>query len=303
MLSGNRKAQAEVAVISLSYRLVHGFPRHERCLMHTTPPPSDANHKRPNTNGSNGITTFTDKDFQLSRETWRLFRIMSEFVDGFEVMTEVGPAVSVFGSARTPETDPVYAQAVECGKQITDKGLAVITGGGPGVMEAANRGAMEAGGKSVGLNIHLPMEQDANPYQTHSLTFRYFFVRKVMFVKYACGFIIFPGGFGTMDEFFEAMTLIQTTKIEPFPVVCIDKKFWGGMIDWIKNVMRDQYATISPGDLDLFTTTDTVEEAVEFIYNCYDHDAWLRRSGPESIDQLIEYSAEGMKSRKPSDPS
>ena len=181
-----------------------------------------------NGNG-NGIEVF-NREASLSRETWRLFRILSEFVDGFEVMSEVGPAVTVFGSARTESNNPIYQQAVDCGKYIVKNELAVITGGGPGIMEAANKGAYEAGGTSVGLNIDLPMEQDPNRYQTHALDFRYFFIRKVMFVKYACGFICFPGGFGTMDEFFEAITLIQTLKIAPFPVVLIGSDFWSGMV-------------------------------------------------------------------------
>ena len=229
----------------------------------------------------------------LSRETWRLFRILSEFVDGFEMMAKVGPAVSVFGSARTPEDSPVYEQARTCGRLITEADLAVITGGGPGIMEAANRGAKEAGGKSVGLNISLPMEQEPNAYQTHLLTFRYFFVRKVMFVKYACGFVIFPGGFGTMDEFFEAMTLIQTLKIDPFPVVCVGTDFWGGMIDWLKKTMVEDYATIAPEDLDLFKLTDSVEEAVDFIHQRYDHAAWLRRSSASMMSEVVNRTAEG----------
>jgi len=206
----------------------------------------------------------------LNQETWRLFRIMSEFVDGFETMSSIGPAVTVFGSARTPSADPVYRQAVDCGQKLSNAGFAVITGGGPGVMEAANRGAFQAKGVSVGLNITLPMEQRANPYQTHTLAFRYFFVRKVMFVKYAVGFIIFPGGFGTMDEFFESMTLIQTLKVRPFPVVCVGKDFWEGLVDWMKRVMFDRYEAISPDDLDLFSVTDSVDEAVDIIRDCWD---------------------------------
>ena len=239
------------------------------------------------------MSELTDHEAALSRETWRLFRILSEFVDGFEVMAQVGPAVTVFGSARTPENDPHYAAARDCGRQIVERGLSVITGGGPGIMEAANRGAYEAEGQSVGLNIYLPMEQKPNPYQTHVLHFRYFFVRKVMFVKYACGFIIFPGGFGTLDEFFEAMTLIQTLKIEPFPVVCVGKDFWTGMIDWLKSTMVEKYHTISPEDLDLFKVTDSIDEAVAHIHACYDHAAWLRRSSPTMMSELITHTAEG----------
>lgn len=202
----------------------------------------------------------------IASESWRVFKIMSEFVDGFESLAQLPPAVSVFGSARTPVHDPVFAQAVECGRRIAEHGYATVTGGGPGVMEAANKGAFEAGGCSVGLNIALPHEQDPNPYQSMKLDFNYFFVRKVMFVKYAKAFIIFPGGFGTMDEFFESLTLIQTLKIDPFPVVCVGSKFWGGLHEWIKTVMRDEYKTISPEDLDLVTTTDSVEEAVQIAH-------------------------------------
>jgi len=221
----------------------------------------------------------TEQDDLLSRETWRLFRILSEFVDGFEVMSRVGPAVSIFGSARTPPDDPIYLRAMHSGKLVVQNDLAVITGGGGGIMEAASRGAFEAKGKSIGLNIDLPMEQQANDFQTHELNFRYFFVRKVMFVKYACGFIIFPGGFGTMDEFFESMTLIQTLKIDPFPVVCVGHDFWDGLIDWLRHTMRDTYKTISPEDLDLFKVTDHVEEAVEIITHHLDRTTWDDRIG------------------------
>lgn len=219
-------------------------------------------------------------DLDFSRETWRLFRIISEFVDGFEAMSEIGPAVSVFGSARTSESDPYYQMARDCGRKIVERQIAVITGGGPGIMEAANRGAKEAGGVSVGLNINLPMEQAPNPYQTHALSFRYFFIRKVMFVKYACGFVIFPGGFGTLDEFFESLTLIQTHKINPFPVVCVGKDFWGELIDWTRRTMAERYATISPEDMDLLYLTDDVDEAVERVVNAFDLSAWRAQVRP-----------------------
>lgn len=222
----------------------------------------------------------TDKDRALSRETWRLFRILSEFVDGFEVMTDVGPAVTIFGSARTDENDPHYQQAMDCARRLVEREFAVITGGGPGVMEAANRGAYEVGGTSVGLNIALPQEQEPNAFQTHELNFRYFFVRKVMFVKYASGFICFPGGYGTMDEFFESMTLIQTLKVEPFPVVCVGHDFWDGLIDWLREKMLKQYENISPGDLELFTVTDDVAEAVDIVVSRFDRDQWRRRTEP-----------------------
>jgi len=229
-------------------------------------------------NGSNH--DILGREAALSRETWRLFRILSEFVDGFEVMSEVGPAITVFGSARTKPDDPVYKQAEECGKLIVKRDMTVITGGGPGVMEAANKGAFEAGGKSVGLNIDLPMEQDPNPYQSHQLDFRYFFIRKVMFVKYACGFICFPGGFGTMDEFFESITLIQTNKIEPFPIVLIGHDFWDGLVDWIRDTMVTKYKTVSPEDMDLFYVTDSVEDAIEHIVNQFDLEDWKLKTKP-----------------------
>ena len=201
----------------------------------------------------------------LHHESWRVLRIMSEFVEAFETMERVGPAVTFFGSSRTPTDNPIYEQARRCAARFAERDFAVITGGGPGIMEAANRGAAEAGGTSVGLNITLPREQAPNPYQNVELTFRYFFIRKVMFVKYACGFVIFPGGFGTMDEFFESATLIQTLKVIPFPVILVGSDFWTGLLDWIRSVMDENYHTISPEDFELFTLTDDIEEAVEIV--------------------------------------
>ncbi len=217
-------------------------------------------------------------DLTLARETWRLFRILSEFVDGFEGMSRVGPSISVFGSARTKPDHPSYQAAQHCGRLICESGFGVITGGGPGIMEAANRGAFECGGASVGLNIMLPHEQDPNPYQNVELMFRYFFVRKVMFVKYATGFIIFPGGFGTMDELFESLTLIQTLKIDPFPVVLVGRDYWGGLLDWIRNTMLHEYGNISPEDLELFMLTDSVEEAVEYVKSRFNYEVWQRQA-------------------------
>ncbi|MEO1129062.1 MAG: TIGR00730 family Rossman fold protein [Planctomycetota bacterium] len=198
-------------------------------------------------------------------EAWRVFRIMAEFVEGFETLSGVPAAVSVFGSARTKPEDPVYRQAEQLGAKLAQSGLAVITGGGPGVMEAANKGAWEAGGCSVGLNIALPMEQMPNPYQTIKLDFDYFFCRKVMLVKYARAFVIFPGRFGTMDEFFESLTLIQTHKIDPFPVICVGTSFWSGLVDWVRQTMHQSFATISPEDLDLVRLTDDLDEVVDVI--------------------------------------
>ena len=216
-----------------------------------------------------------DHTEHLSRETWRLFRILAEFVEGFETMSDIGPAVTVFGSARTPPDKPYYQQAVACGRLLVENRFAVITGGGPGIMAAANKGAFEAGGKSIGLNISLPMEQEPNPYQTHELSFRYFFVRKVMFVKYASGFIIFPGGFGTLDEFFESMTLMQTLKVEPFPVVCIGRKFWSGLIDWLKSTLLEDHGNIDAEDLELFQVTDDLNEAVDLMRRYSGKQRWL----------------------------
>ena len=197
-------------------------------------------------------------------ESWRILRIMSEFVEGFEVMATVGPAVSIFGSARTPPTDPFYLAAEATARELAHRRLAVITGGGPGIMEAANKGAMEAGGTSIGLNIRLPHEQKPNPYQSVPITFRYFYARKVMFVKYASAMICFPGGFGTLDETFELLTLVQTRTVEPVPVVFFGVAYWSGLVDWLKGRMLDD-KYISPGDTDIFRLTDSVEECVRWV--------------------------------------
>jgi hypothetical protein len=232
-------------------------------------------------------------EFDGSQEIWRIFRILGEFVDGFETMGKIGPAVTVFGSARTHRDDAVYKQAMELGRKLAEAGFAVITGGGPGVMEAVNRGAFEAGGASVGLNITLPMEQVANPYLTHEVTFKYFFARKVMFVKYATAFVVCPGGFGTMDEFFEAMTLIQTNKVMPFPVVCLGKKYWQGLIDWMRGTLLEQYGAISPQDLRRFYVTDDVNEAVGLIKQCHDDQCWLGPRPPLIPTSARQTTAEG----------
>ena len=197
-------------------------------------------------------------------ETWRVFRIMAEFVDGFEFMAASQPAISIFGSARTRATDKYYNLAKRIAYLLGKEGFSIITGGGPGIMEAANRGAKEAGGKSIGLNIQLPMEQKPNRFITHMLNFRYFFCRKVMFVKYARGFVIMPGGFGTLDEFFEAVTLIQTNRTEPFPVVLVGSAFWKGLLEWMKKTLIKE-KTISKEDLALFYVTDDPEEVVKVI--------------------------------------
>lgn len=201
-------------------------------------------------------------------ESWRVWRIVSELVDGTERLIKLGAAVTIFGSARlTPDND-YYKKAVLLGELLADEGLAIITGGGPGIMEAANKGAFEKEGVSVGLNISLPMEQDANIFQDISLTFRYFFVRKFMFVKHAVGLVILPGGYGTMDELFEALTLIQTKKIEQFPVVLLGKEYWKGLIQWMNDTMVTQ-GCISEEDLQLFHLVDTAEEAANIILDHY----------------------------------
>jgi len=201
-------------------------------------------------------------------DAWRVFRIMSEFVEGFEEMQRFYPGVSVFGSARTKPSNPYYKLGVEVGKKLVGAGFSVITGGGPGIMEAANRGATQAGGNSIGLNIQLPFEQKENPYVGHGIEFHYFFCRKVMFVKYSVAFIILPGGFGTMDELFESLTLIQTHRILPFPVVLMGKDYWRGLVRWLKNTMLEN-GCISPPDPDLIHHTDDPDEAVAIITESY----------------------------------
>ncbi|MCK4871970.1 MAG: TIGR00730 family Rossman fold protein [Phycisphaerales bacterium] len=209
-----------------------------------------------------------DADMQaMSLESWRVLRIMSELVEGFEVMSTLPPAVTIFGSSRTPERHEHYELARTTASKIAQRGYAVITGGGPGIMEAANRGASEADGVSVGLNISLPHEQAPNDYQSLELHFHYFFCRKVMLVKYARALVIFPGGFGTMDEFFESLTLIQTLKIDPFPVICVGTEFWGGLVDWMKQAMCDRFKTIDADDLELFHITDDVDDIVKIVHD------------------------------------
>lgn len=202
------------------------------------------------------------------RDTWRIFKIMAEFVDGFEEMASIGPSVTIFGSARAREGTKYYEMGVEVARELTALGYAVVTGGGPGIMEAANKGAKEAHGISVGLNIDLPFEQRLNPHVERGMQFRHFFVRKVMFVKYAQGFIVLPGGFGTLDEFFEAITLIQTQKTPQFPVVLMGTEYWEGLIDWLRKTMLGA-GYISPADMDIFTLTDDPKEAAGVIDNYF----------------------------------
>jgi uncharacterized protein (TIGR00730 family) len=208
-------------------------------------------------------TTFDAHDFTKG-DTWRVFRIMAEFVEGFEDLAHIEPAVAVFGSARTKPSHKWYKLTRKLGAALARQGLTVVTGGGPGLMESANRGARDAKGHSVGLNIDLPFEQTPNPYANLQMSFRYFFCRKVMFMKYASGFIIMPGGFGTMDELFESLTLIQTRRMKPFPVVLMGRKYWSGLVSWLKRAMLAG-GCISPEDMDLFTVTDSVDVAVKKI--------------------------------------
>jgi uncharacterized protein (TIGR00730 family) len=200
------------------------------------------------------------------QESWRIFRIMAEFVDGIETLSSLEPAVTVFGSARCRPDDKYYRMAAELAGMLAREGYCVITGGGPGIMEAANKGALEAGGQSVGLNIVLPFEQAMNPYTNIHLNFRYFFVRKVMFIKYAMSYVIFPGGFGTMDELFESLTLIQTDKIKPFPVILVGSDYWGGLLNWIQDTMFSEMKILQE-DLAIFTVVDSPGDAVEIIKN------------------------------------
>jgi len=204
-------------------------------------------------------------------DSWRVFKIISELVEGFEKLARIGPCVSIFGSARTHYNDKYYKLAEEIAFKLTQKGYGIITGGGPGIMEAANKGATRGKGKSVGINIDLPFEQHANPYidADKLITFDHFFIRKVMFMKYAQGFIVLPGGFGTFDELFEAITLIQTRKIGKFPIILVGRKYWSGLVEWIKAEMLESEKTISEADLDLFTLVDTSEEAVDAIVKFY----------------------------------
>lgn len=214
-----------------------------------------------------------DDSHPFTQDSWRVFRIVSEFVDGFETMTNLGPSVSIFGSARLPPDSIYYNMAVAVARHIAGKGFAIITGGGPGIMEASNKGAQEVSGKSCGLAIDLPFETDSNPFidPRYRLNFRYFFIRKVMFIRYAQGYVFLPGGFGTLDELFEALTLIQTKKIKAFPIYLMGKDYWVEMLKWIEKVMLT-HGCISPQDLDLFQITDDPEEVANGIERHYQRD-------------------------------
>jgi len=216
-------------------------------------------------------TTRKDWTEIKTNDSWAIFKIMSEFVEGYERMSKIGPSVSIFGSARTKPDNKYYEIAKEIAEKLANLGYGIITGGGPGIMEAGNHGAQKAGGKSVGLNIDLPFEQNHNPYidAEHNLEFDYFFVRKVIFVKYSQAFVVMPGGFGTLDEMFEAITLIQTKKINNRPIVLVGKSYWKGLIDWIKLAMLEEEQNISDSDLDLFKMVDTADEAVKYVDDFY----------------------------------
>lgn len=201
-------------------------------------------------------------------DTWRVFRIMAELVEGFEALNNIGPAVTIFGSARLAPGSPYYNKCLKVAEQLARDGFAVISGGGPGIMEAANKGAQNANGTSVGLNIELPMEQSPNNFQDIKVDFRYFFVRKLMFVKYAVGYVIFPGGFGTLDELFEALTLIQTKKIRGFPVVLVGREYWRGLIDWMQKTVQEM-GNVNPEDIDLLHIVDEPEEVCAIVTNRY----------------------------------
>lgn len=217
--------------------------------------------------GASSSANFTNTD------PWRVLRIMGEFTEGFETMVGVGPAVTIFGSARMKPDHPQYKAAVTVARLLGEAGITIITGGGPGIMEAANKGAAESGVPSIGLNIELPFEQGVNQYVDQALEFHYFFVRKTMFVKYAQGFVIFPGGFGTMDELFESLTLIQTGKVQNFPVILFDANYWQGLVDWLRSTMLKE-GKISSHDLDLLIMTDSPEEARDIIVSCFQDDGW-----------------------------
>jgi uncharacterized protein (TIGR00730 family) len=218
---------------------------------------------------------FAEKDWNEIKagNSWQIFKIMSEFVEGFEKMAKIGPCVSIFGSARTKPDNPYYKLAEEIANRLTQEGYGIITGGGPGIMEAGNKGAKSGKGKSVGLNIRLPFEQSSNIYVDidKNINFDYFFVRKTIFLKYSQGFIAMPGGFGTLDELFEALTLVQTSKIANFPVILVGSAYWSGLLDWIRKTMLEREHNINPSDLELFHVVDTGDEAVKIINDFYSH--------------------------------
>ncbi|RMG31278.1 MAG: TIGR00730 family Rossman fold protein [Gammaproteobacteria bacterium] len=224
-------------------------------------------------------------DTQLTRESWKIFQIMAEFVEGFERLARIKPSVSIFGSARTPRDDPWYRKAEEIARRLSDAGFSVVSGGGPGIMEAANKGAQSGKSPSIGLNIQLPFEQSGNPYQDIALHFRHFFSRKVMFVKYASAYVVLPGGFGTLDELAEILTLVQTGKTRRIPIILVGSAFWRGLIDWFAHTLVPQ-GTISPEDLDLFLVLDEPKAVVEAIFDYYEQRGF--EPSPEEQAILLE---------------
>jgi uncharacterized protein (TIGR00730 family) len=247
--------------------------------------PTESDQRVPHATQDEQLLESPSLDEFTHTDTWRVFRIMGEFVEGFDELASLTRGISIFGSARTPVSDPYYKLAQETAALLALEGYAVITGGGPGIMEAANRGAFEAGGLSVGCNIELPFEQGANPYQTRSVTFRYFFVRKMMFVKYSLGFIIFPGGFGTLDELFEALTLIQTRKIRDFPVILFGSDYWKGLMDWIGNTALKE-GKVSNQDLKLLHLTDSPQEVVDILNKSQDSLSTVEKTISEEIREV-----------------
>ena len=254
-------AAAPIPNVSLSRAARTGKPTEDELLLQRPRQdrPSPRNPAR---------AAFTHED------PWRVLRITGEYVHGFDALAEVGAGIAVFGSARTAESDPMYAAAREVGRRLAEAGFAVITGGGPGIMEAANRGARDASGLSIGCNIELPREQAVNPYVDVSINFRYFFCRKTMFMKYAEGFVLFPGGFGTLDELFEALTLIQTGKVKRFPVILFGSAYWAGLLDWIRTRMLAE-GKIDSADLRLLTVSDSPEETCRLLVDCYCNECWI----------------------------
>ncbi len=231
-----------------------------------TPYRSVSDHKRPTEDEEllQSRRPAERPDALRKTDPWRVLRIMGEFVEGFDTLGDVQDGVAIFGSARTPPTDPLYGAAVETARLLAEAGIPIITGGGPGIMEAANRGAVEGGGLSIGCNIELPFEQGTNPYVTRAINFRFFFVRKTMFVKYSTAFIVFPGGYGTLDELFEALTLIQTGKVTNFPVILFGREYWCGLVEWLTRTVAAE-RKINPGDLKLFHVTDDPREATRLV--------------------------------------
>jgi len=229
------------------------------------------------------IESFNTSSKILSRESWKIFQIMAEFVEGFERLEQIHPSVSIFGSARTPTDHPYYHSAEEIARLLSDAGFSVVSGGGPGIMEAVNKGAQAGKGPSVGLNITLPHEQSSNPYQDIQLTFRHFFARKVMFVKYASAYVVLPGGFGTLDELMEIMTLVQTGKSRRIPIILVHTPYWRGMLDWFRNTLVPE-GTISPEDLDLLTVLDDPQDVLNAIFRYYAH----RGFEPSAEEELIQ---------------